>query len=133
MEKQKITIYSYSKVWKVEKKIYAIQNLILPVPIDPWQLLYFGGTWLVCNVIFGAIPGISNIPVILRSILVPFMISGFLMTKKLDGKNPIRYAIGIVLFLFREQGKIMEHFRFKTQKDTSIKLTWNCSEGKRVG
>ena len=40
-EQKKVTIYSYSKVWKVEKRIYAIQNLVLPVPIDPWQTAIF--------------------------------------------------------------------------------------------
>lgn len=131
-EQQKIVIYSYAKVWKIEKKIYAIQNMILPVPIDPWQLLYFGGTWLVCNIIFGAIPGFNNIPVILRSILLPFFISKFLMSKKLDGKNPIRYALGIIIFLFTEQGNVLEHFKFCSQRNQNVKLAWNCSEGKHI-
>ena len=103
-EQKKVTIYSYSKVWKVEKRIYAIQNLVLPVPIDPWQLLYFGITWAAINLTFGALPGFSSIPVVIRSILIPYLISKFLLTKKLDGKNPIRYMIGIVMFLFCSVG-----------------------------
>ena len=95
MEKpsEKITLYSYHKIWKIEKKIYAIQNIVLPIPIDPWELLYFGATWVVCNVIFGLLPGVSNIPVMIRSIMLPFAISKFLMTKKLDGNNPLRYML----------------------------------------
>ena len=68
-EQKKVTIYSYSKVWKVEKRIYAIQNLVLPVPIDPWQLLYFGITWAAINLTFGALPGFSSIPVVIRFII----------------------------------------------------------------
>lgn len=128
-KRQTITIYSYSQVWKIEKKIYAIQNLVLPVPIDPWQLLYFGVTWMICNVVFGLLPGINSIPVVIRSMLVPYLISRFLMTKKLDGKNPIRYAIGIILFLFKEQGNVMEHFRLSSQKKKRVNIMWNCSEG----
>lgn len=132
MEKpsEKITLYSYHKIWKIEKKIYAIQNIVLPIPIDPWELLYFGATWVVCNVIFGLLPGVSNIPVMIRSIMLPFAISKFLMTKKLDGKNPLRYMLGIITFLFVEQGKSVEFFQTTPDKEATIKLTWNCSEGR---
>ena len=131
-EQKKVTIYSYSKVWKVEKRIYAIQNLVLPVPIDPWQLLYFGITWAAINLTFGALPGFSSIPVFIRSILIPYLISKFLLTKKLDGKNPIRYMIGIVMFLFCEQDKALEHFKLQpVKKRQAIKLSWNCSQGNR--
>ena len=127
---KKITLYSYHKIWKIEKKIYAIQNIVLPIPIDPWELLYFGATWVVCNVIFGLLPGVSNIPVMIRSIMLPFAISKFLMTKKLDGKNPLRYMLGVITFLFVEQGKSVEFFQTTPDKEATIKLTWNCSEGR---
>lgn len=132
MEKpsEKITLYSYHKIWKIEKKIYAIQNIVLPIPIDPWELLYFGATWVICNVIFGLLPGVSNIPVMIRSIMLPFAISKFLMTKKLDGKNPLRYMLGVITFLFVEQGKSVEFFQTTPDKEATIKLTWNCSEGR---
>lgn len=132
MEKpsEKITLYSYHKIWKIEKKIYAIQNIVLPIPIDPWELLYFGATWVVCNVIFGLLPGVSNIPVMIRSIMLPFAISKFLMTKKLDGKKPLRYMLGVITFLFVEQGKSVEFFQTTPDKEATIKLTWNCSEGR---
>ena len=132
MEKpsEKITLYSYHKIWKIEKKIYAIQNIVLPIPIDPWELLYFGATWVVCNVIFGLLPGVSNIPVMIRSIMLPFAISKFLMTKKLDGKNPLRYMLGVITFLFFEQVKTVEFFQTTPDKEATIKLTWNCSEGR---
>ena len=132
MEKpsEKITLYSYHKIWKIEKKIYAIQNIVLPIPNDPWELLYFGATWVVCNVIFGLLPGVSNIPVMIRSIMLPFAISKFLMTKKLDGKNPLRYMLGVITFLFVEQGKSVEFFQTTPDKEATIKLTWNCSEGR---
>ena len=29
-KKQSVTVYSYRKVWFVEKKIYAFQNIVLP-------------------------------------------------------------------------------------------------------
>ena len=128
-KQKKITIYSYSKVWKVEKKIYTIQNLVLPVPIDPWQVLYFVLTCEVFNMIFGVLPGVHNVPVVIRSMILPFLVSRFLLTKKLDGKNPIRYSIGIIRFLAWEQGKVMERFHLIASKSHTIKISWNCSEG----
>lgn len=127
----KIIIYSYSRVWKVEKKLYAIQNLILPVPIDIWQVFYFVILWGIFNVIFGGLPGFKQIPVVIRSLLIPFITSRFLLTKKLDGKNPIHYIIGIIRFLFVEQGKVLETFRMKPMKKQTVKLCWNCSRGTR--
>jgi len=126
-----ITLYSYSKVWKIEKKIYAVQNFTLPVPIDPWQILYFVGTWIVCSVVFGVIPGFTKIPVVLRSIALPLAISRFLMTKKMDGKNPLRFILGIIVFLFTEQGKSVERFASVPENQKIVKLEWNCSEGIR--
>lgn len=128
-EEKKVQIYSYSKVWKFQKKIYAIQNFVLPVPIDPWQLLYFGGTWFVCSIIFGIIPGFHHIPVIIRSMMIPYFISKFLMTKKLDGKNPLRYAWGMIIHLFRERGKRIERFKMQPLHSGKIKINWNCSQG----
>lgn len=131
-EEKKVQIYSYSKVWKVQKKIYAIQNFVLPVPIDPWQLLYFGVTWFVCSIIFGAIPGLKVIPAVLRNIMFPYFISKFLMTKKLDGKNPLRYAMGIIVYLFVEHGKSMERFQMRSTQNKTIKINWSCSQGQRL-
>lgn len=131
-EEKKVEIYSYSKVWKVQKKIYAIQNFVLPVPIDPWQLLYFGMTWFVCSIIFGTIPGLKIIPAMIRNIIFPYFISKFLMTKKLDGKNPLRYAIGLIVYLFVEHGKSMERFQMQSIRNKVIKINWNCSQGQRL-
>ena len=40
-KKQSVTVYSYRKVWFVEKKIYAFQNIVLPFPIAPYEVLEF--------------------------------------------------------------------------------------------
>jgi len=131
-EEKKVQIYSYSKVWKIQKKIYTIQNFVLPMPIDPWQLLYFGVTWFVCVIIFGSLPGLKAIPAMLRHIVFPYFISRFLMTKKLDGKNPLRYAMGVIVYLFAEHGKRMEHFKMRPVQSRPVKLNWSCSQGKRL-
>ena len=44
MENKKIIIYSYTKVWNVEKKIYNAGNIRLPVPVEMWSAICFAGT-----------------------------------------------------------------------------------------
>ena len=54
-KKQSVTVYSYRKVWFVEKKIYAFQNIVLPFPIAPYEVLEFlavVGAMLVMGRIF---------------------------------------------------------------------------------
>lgn len=54
-KKQSIAVYSYRKVWFVEKKIYAFQNIVLPFPIAPYEVLEFlavVGAMLVIGRIF---------------------------------------------------------------------------------
>ena len=41
IEPKKINLRSYNKVWKIENRIYAIQNIVLPVPVSPREVLYF--------------------------------------------------------------------------------------------
>ena len=41
VEPKKINLRTYNKVWKIENRIYAIQNIVLPVPVSPREVLYF--------------------------------------------------------------------------------------------
>ena len=43
----------------------------------------------------------------------------------------MRYIAGVVTFLFSEQGKIMEFFREAPEKESAVRIDWNCSEGQR--
>ena len=86
-KKQSVTVYSYRKVWFVEKKIYAFQNIVLPFPIAPYEVLEFlavVGAMLVMGRIF---PILNNIPVVLRYGMLPYVTVKYLMKVKLDGKN----------------------------------------------
>ena len=90
-KKQSVTVYSYRKVWFVEKKIYAFQNIVLPFPIAPYEVLEFlavVGAMLVMGRIF---PILNNIPVVLRYGMLPYVTVKYLMKVKLDGKNPVKF------------------------------------------
>ena len=113
-KKQSVTVYSYRKVWFVEKKIYAFQNIVLPFPIAPYEVLEFlavVGAMLVMGRIF---PILNNIPVVLRYGMLPYVTVKYLMKVKLDGKNPVRYFCGYLRFLFTRKECIE---RFRTCRD----------------
>lgn len=129
MKSNKINIYSYIKVWKVEKKIYALQNLRLPFPVAPRFAGYLVGCWIFCSVLFEIIPGANYIPGVIRVGIIPYGLTKFLMTQKLDGKNPLFYLRDLILFLLFEQGTVIEHFRKIPEKEKAIRLDWNCSKG----
>lgn len=77
------------------KKIYAFQNIVLPFPIAPYEVLEFlavVGAMLVMGRIF---PILNNIPVVLRYGMLPYVTVKYLMKVKLDGKNPVKYFAAI--------------------------------------
>jgi len=129
-EKETIWIYSYSKIWKQENKIYAIQNVRLPAPVSPVQLLYSGVSAIFMMIICKVLPFLDGVPFILKYIVVPLILSKFLLTKKLDGKNPIKYFNGLLVFLFTESDRCMERFTEKKVKEKQLRLTWNVSQGR---
>lgn len=129
---KKINLCSYKKVWRVEKKIYSIDKLPLPVPVNPLSVLY---TLLISIFIFligKIIPFINYVPFIIRLAVIPYFLSNYMMKKKLDGKNPIRYFLGYIKFQFIDKKKYMEYFNEYTSNSETetIKLYWNCSIGK---
>lgn len=131
MEENKVKIFSYAKVWKVEKKIYSISNIPLPVPINPYDLLAFLGVALVVMIISNIIPGIGKVPVVIRYVAIPYCSVHYLMKKKLDGKNPIKYFVGCIVYFINIKRGFVQRFRKYPDKTKDVSLNWNCSRGIR--
>lgn len=122
-----ITLYSYRKVWFVEKKIYAVQNITLPFPVNPYEVLEF---LVVVGIVllFGRIfPVIENIPAVLRYAALPYVVVKYLMKLKLDGKNPIKYFCGLIPYLINRNFYV-EHFKAYRSRTEKVKLNWFCSK-----
>lgn len=130
-KENRIQIYSYQKVWNFEKKIYSFQNLNLPVPVNPYSILYVLGIALFFFVLGKIIPIITVVPAVLRFVMIPYIISNYLMKKKLDGKKPLKFFVGYVRYLFYDKRHFME--RFSMHRDSKkISLDWYCGQGKEV-
>ena len=127
-ERKNITLYSYRKVWKVEKKIYALQNIVLPVPVNPYEVLEFIAVVVVVLILSNIFPFLQNVPPVLRYGAIPFLVVKYLMKLKLDGKNPIKYFMGLIPYLFT-RNLYQEHFASHVDRKEKIKLKWLCSKG----
>lgn len=124
---ERIQIYSYSKVWNIEHRIYSIGNINLPVPVQPYNALYFvlscGFVVALCRLL----PIISLLPGVIRYFVFPYAITVFLRKKKLDGKNPIKYFIAYIKYQLFERGRYFEHFKSFSDRATTYQLKWICS------
>lgn len=128
-EVTKVTLYSYSKVWNVEKKVYALFDVILPAPINPYTIIVFIFVLLGFMGLERLIPVLAKIPTILRYMVFPYLSAQYLMKKKLDGKNPLKYLLGIILYLITERGFYIEKFTKYPLMEETIKIDWKCSKG----
>lgn len=129
MEDKTIKIYSYSKVWKVEKKIYSIGNLSIGVGIEIADILYTVLAIVAILILGNLFPVINNIKWIYRFIVIPYGSMWILRRKKLDGKNPIKYFFGILQYIFFTKRNYIERFQCKKDKEEKIKIKWISSQG----
>ena len=127
---EKIKIYSYQKVWKVEKKVYAIMNLILPMPINPVEAASFLGAAIGIAICAKLLPFIAWIPGSVRYLRLPYMITRYMMKKKRDGKNPFLFLVGYMHYLLQIKGTYLEGWVRHRNTCRIKKIDWYCSRGR---
>lgn len=115
---------SYEKVWKMEKKLYSIERIQLPVPVKFITIGYVAACVLIM-VILSRLPFLRWIHPIIRYVVMPYFMAKFLEKKKLDGKNPIRFFIDYIKFLF-QRGTPIQFFRPVIKQAKKTKLEWVC-------
>ena len=131
METRRVQIRAYNKVWKIENRIYAIQNIVLPVPVSPRELGYFALAAGLFHFLGVLLPLFSHIPGVLRYIMLPLLTTQFLLKKKLDGKLPLKYFAAWVRDLASGSRYIERFQRRSGGENASFRLRWVCSRGDR--
>lgn len=129
MSENRVIIYSYRKVWKVKKKIHSFNNIKLPAPVDPMDLVSFGGSALLILLLSNVFPPFAKIPGIIRFLVFPYLSSKILFNLKPDGKNTLKYLGGCIRYALTTAGRYTENFRRHPAKRGTVRLTWNCSQG----
>lgn len=126
---KRVSIRSYNKVWKIENKIYAIQNFVLPVPISPRAVIFFILIAGIMVLLSALIPAFSRIPVVLRLGALPFGTTQFLLKKKLDGKMPHKYLITWLKHMISRDAYIERFSAYPGGRDASYRLSWQTGRG----
>lgn len=101
---------SYSKLWSFEKKMYTLFDKPLWVPVSGREVGYFTVIIAAVYVLSRLVPLFRLLPPVIRYAAIPFLITQFLMKKKLDGKNPAAFFRDWVIFIFRKHDCI-ERFK----------------------
>jgi len=94
-------IKSYTKVWKVQKILYSVNDVKLPVPITFQQIAWFIGC-LFGLMVFGNAPPFSYIDnALVKYIVLPVLTSWLMSQKTFDGMQPHRYIQSVILYVLR--------------------------------
>ncbi|MEK5109786.1 TcpE family conjugal transfer membrane protein [Cytobacillus sp. FSL K6-0129] len=82
---------TYNSVWKVEKVLYGVQDIPLPIPVTYRQIGFFaGGVALVW--FLNKFPPLSLIDLgLIEYIFLPGLFAWFFTKQLLDGKAPHRF------------------------------------------
>ncbi|MEN1969624.1 conjugal transfer protein [Lentibacillus sp. N15] len=92
---------SYSRIWNVEKVIYAINDFHLPFPVTFNQMVWFILS-LFTVMLLGNLPPFSFIDgVLLKYVGIPVGLTWFMSQKTFDGKKPYGFLKSVLTYLFR--------------------------------
>ncbi|MGO3170116.1 MAG: conjugal transfer protein [Bavariicoccus seileri] len=92
---------SYTRIWSVEKVIYAINDFRLPFPVTFNQMTWFVLSLLVV-MLLGNLPPLSLIDgALLKYVGVPLLLTWFMSKKSFDGKKPYGFLKSVVTYYFR--------------------------------
>ncbi|WP_080873454.1 conjugal transfer protein [Oceanobacillus timonensis] len=92
---------SYTRIWSVEKVIYAINDFRLPFPVTFSQMTWFVLSLLVV-ILLGNLPPLSLIDgALLKYVGVPVGLTWFMSKKSFDGKKPYGFLKSVITYFFR--------------------------------
>ncbi|MBA4542150.1 MULTISPECIES: TcpE family conjugal transfer membrane protein [Thermoactinomyces] len=90
----------YNKVFRIEKTVYSIQGVHLPLPVSYRQMAFFVGTLMVM-VVLNKFPPLSWVDYFLiKFIGIPALVAWFFTRKTLDGKAPHRFLMRVIEHFF---------------------------------
>lgn len=127
--KNKVIIYSYRKVWKVDKKLYSFGNLRLPFPIDPMDLAAYGLGVLFMLAVGELIPPFQQVSWLIRYIVFPYLLTKAFFKIKPDGKNLFKYLAGCLRYALTVRGTFTQTFQKHPCKKGTVRISWQCSQG----
>lgn len=105
---------TYNSVWKIEKVLYGIQDITLPLPVTYRQLGFFTLGFTIVWVL-NMFPPFSILDlVLLEFVVIPALFAWYFTKQQLDGKAPHRFILRVAQFYFEPH----VHNRYKEIVDT---------------
>lgn len=90
----------YNQVFRIEKTVYSIQGISLPLPVSYRQMAFFAVTLLIM-IILHKFPPFSFIDFyLIKFVGIPAIVAWFFTRKTLDGKAPHRFMLRYLEHLF---------------------------------
>lgn len=90
----------YNQVFRIEKTVYSIQGVSLPLPVSYRQMAFFVGT-LVIMVFLNRFPPFNWVDYFLiKFVAIPAAVAWFFTRKTLDGKAPHRFILRYIEHAF---------------------------------
>ncbi len=94
---------SYTRIWSVEKVIYAINDFRLPFPVTFNQMSWFVISLLMV-MLLGNLPPLSLIDgALLKYVGIPVGLTWFMSQKTFDGKKPYSFLKSALTYWFRSK------------------------------
>ena len=114
---------SYTRIWSVEKVIYAINDFRLPFPVTFNQMSWFVLSLLVV-MLLGNLPPLSLINgALLKYVGIPVGLTWFMSQKTFDGKKPYSFLKSVITYFFRSKvtyaGKPIKLQQVKMKENTT--------------
>lgn len=92
---------SYTRIWSVDKVIYAINDFKLPFPVTFNQMTWFVLS-LLAVMLLGNLPPLSFIDgALLKYVGVPLALTWFMSKKSFDGKKPYGFLKSVIAYYYR--------------------------------
>lgn len=92
---------SYTRIWSVDKVIYAINDFKLPFPVTFNQMTWFVIS-LLAVMLLGNLPPLSLIEgALLKYVGLPLALTWFMSKKSFDGKKPYGFLKSVMAYYFR--------------------------------
>lgn len=89
---------TYNSVWKVEKVLYGIQDIPLPIPMTYRQIGFFGGGVFIVWIL-NHFPPLSLLDLdLIEYVFLPGLFAWFFTKQLLDGKAPHRFFLRVIQF-----------------------------------
>ncbi|HYG59332.1 MAG TPA: TcpE family conjugal transfer membrane protein [Symbiobacteriaceae bacterium] len=99
MTEDRLRLRTYSQVWRLERMIYRIERVPLPVPVTFGQV----GVFVAATAAMAALSRLAPVAALspaIRYLLIPGLITWFLTRQSLDGRPPHLWLLTMAAYLF---------------------------------